>query len=178
MNPARKISPDADVSELSQEMERLLEFIEMHTPQQIKLCANFKPFIPDYIPTIGDIDAFVKVARLLTIQVPDPSKEDFLGLTDLDEPCANQSDPAVLDLQLRANAKQKISIQQVIRSIDGSEHVQIAAWISNMTQHNERVSHPAASYINPSPDIERLMQVWSEEIEAYLNEPVSSSFLL
>lgn len=31
---------------------------------------------------------------------------DDLGLRVLDEPCANQSEPAVLYLQLRANTKQ------------------------------------------------------------------------
>ena len=34
-------------------------------------------------------------------------KPDTLGLTVLDEPCAKQSDPVVLDLQLRAISKQQ-----------------------------------------------------------------------
>ena len=34
------------------------------------------------------------------------SKPDNLGLNVLDEPCAKQSDPVVLDLQLRAISKQ------------------------------------------------------------------------
>lgn len=53
----------------------------------------------DFIPAVGDIDAFIKVPR------PDGQK-DTLGLTVLDEPCTMQSDPAVLQLQLRAVAKQ------------------------------------------------------------------------
>jgi intraflagellar transport protein 46 len=58
-----------------------------------------KPFIPDYIPAIGDIDEFIKVPR------PD-GKPDDLGLKVLDEPSAKQSDSTVLQLQLRHTSKQ------------------------------------------------------------------------
>jgi intraflagellar transport protein 46 len=47
--------------------------------------STVKPFIPDYIPAIGDIDEFIKVPR------PD-GKPDQLGLGTLDEPAAKQSD--------------------------------------------------------------------------------------
>ena len=60
---------------------------------------RLKPFIPDYIPAVGDIDAFIKIPR------PD-GVADTLGLTILDEPALKQSDPTVLDLTLRAVAKQ------------------------------------------------------------------------
>ena len=59
---------------------------------------KLKPFIPDYIPAVGDIDAFISVPR------PDGVK-DKLGLAFVDEPCAKQSDPTVLDLQIRAVSK-------------------------------------------------------------------------
>ena len=55
---------------------------------------KLKPFIPEYVPAIGDIDAFLKVPR------PD-GKEDSLGLIVLDEPSSRQSDPHVLNLQMR-----------------------------------------------------------------------------
>ena len=32
-----------------------------YTPQSIELDYKLKPFIPDYIPAVGDIDAFLKV---------------------------------------------------------------------------------------------------------------------
>ena len=32
-----------------------------YTPQTIDLETRFKPFIPEYIPAVGDIDAFIKV---------------------------------------------------------------------------------------------------------------------
>ena len=32
-----------------------------YTPQAIDLDYKLKPFIPDFIPAVGDIDAFLKV---------------------------------------------------------------------------------------------------------------------
>ena len=51
------------------------------TPQQIDLENKLRPFIPEYIPAVGDIDAFLKVSR------PD-EKPEKLGLQILDEPRA------------------------------------------------------------------------------------------
>lgn len=57
-------------------------------------------FIPEYLPSIGQIDTFIKVPR------PD-GKPDGLGLTQLDEPATVESDRTVLELQLRAISKKK-----------------------------------------------------------------------
>ena len=71
-------------------------------PQDIILETKLKPFIPEYVPAIGDIDAFLKVPR------PD-GKEDALGLIVLDEPSSKQSDPHVLGLEMRYKSKQPIA---------------------------------------------------------------------
>ena len=47
-------------------MRDLFGYITKHRPQTIILDYKLKPFIPDYIPAVGDIDAFLKV------------KDDFL----------------------------------------------------------------------------------------------------
>lgn len=78
-----------------------------YTPQNVELEYKLRPFVPDFIPAVGDIDAFIKVAR------PD-GVNDGVGLNVLDEPCANQSEPAVLCLQLRASTKQS-SAKPVVR---------------------------------------------------------------
>ena len=50
-------------------------------------------------------------------QIPRPDqKSESLGLTVLDEPCAKQSDPTVLDLQLRAVSKQS-TMKQVVGDV-------------------------------------------------------------
>jgi len=45
------------------EIKELFHFILRYTPQTIELETRFKPFIPDYVPAVGDIDAFIKVQR-------------------------------------------------------------------------------------------------------------------
>lgn len=65
---------------------------------------KFKPFIPEFLPAVGDIDAFLKVIPPETTLSGDTFDENIvqLGLLVLDEPASNQSDPALLHLQLRA----------------------------------------------------------------------------
>ena len=75
------------------EISDLFGYIVKYRAQTIILDYKLKPFIPDYIPAVGDIDAFLKVGR------PD-REEDGLGLSVVDEPLAGQSDPAVLELTL------------------------------------------------------------------------------
>ena len=40
-----------------------------YTPQSIELDHKLKPFIPDFIPSVGDIDAFIKVTALAALVV-------------------------------------------------------------------------------------------------------------
>lgn len=57
----------------SPEIHDLLKYIERYKGKKIDLETKLKPFIPDYIPAIGDADEFIKVPR------PDGA-QDFLGL--------------------------------------------------------------------------------------------------
>ena len=47
--------------QVSSELKELFQHITRYTPQTIELETKLKPFIPEYIPAIGDIDAFLKV---------------------------------------------------------------------------------------------------------------------
>lgn len=58
----------------------------MYKPQTVDLETKLKPYVPDYIPTVGPIEDFLKPER------PDGAKE-LLGLAVLDEPCLDQTDP-------------------------------------------------------------------------------------
>lgn len=46
---------------VSTEVKELFKYITRFQPQNIELDFKLKPFIPEYIPAIGDIDAFLKV---------------------------------------------------------------------------------------------------------------------
>ena len=88
-----------------------------------------RPFIPEYIPAVGDMDPFIKVPR------PD-GKADNLGLVSLDEPASIQSDPTVLTLQLRAVSKSSgAGAPLLVRSIEHAEKdpKAINNWISSIS---------------------------------------------
>lgn len=79
---------DYDYSQLavSADLKELFEYIDRFKPTDLELQTKLKPFIPEYIPGVGDVDAFIKV--------PAPgNKQDLLGLKVLDEPAARQTDP-------------------------------------------------------------------------------------
>jgi len=55
----------------SAEITELFQYISRYRPHDIELETKLKPFIPDYIPAVGEVDAFLKVPR------PDGVKEVF-----------------------------------------------------------------------------------------------------
>ena len=47
---------------VSEEVRELFNYIGRYKPHNIELETKLKPFIPEYIPSIGEIDAFLKVS--------------------------------------------------------------------------------------------------------------------
>lgn len=85
--------------------------------QNLNLDFKFKPFVPDFIPAVGDIDAFLKVVPPDVAINGEAYQTDlsYLGLTVLDEPAATQSDPALLHLQLRASSVNVSHTKNLVR---------------------------------------------------------------
>ncbi|KAI8923440.1 intraflagellar transport complex B protein 46 C terminal-domain-containing protein [Entophlyctis helioformis] len=158
---------------LKEEIKQLLDYIARYSPQEQDLEPELKPFIPDLIPAIGDIDAFIKIPRV-------DQKPDMLGLALLDEPAGAQSDPSVLDLHLRAVSKAGQAVPQVVRSLD-SENLRkdpkpIEAWIKNIKELHGKKPPPSVHYSRRMPDIEELMQVWPPELEeAFASTPLPNA---
>lgn len=142
----------------------VLSYVSAFQPTELELETKLKPFLPEYIPSIGDIDAFIKVPR------PD-GKPDNLGLVSLDEPAAKQSDPTILDLQLRAMSKTSGMQPAVVRSIENAEKnpKAVATWIDNVAALHLQKPKATVSYNKPMPDMDDLMQVWPSEFEEYLS---------
>lgn len=46
---------------MGSDLKELFQHIRRYTPQTIELDTKLRPFIPEYIPAVGDIDAFLKV---------------------------------------------------------------------------------------------------------------------
>lgn len=82
-------------------------------------------------------------------QVPRPDKkEEDLGLKFLDEPSSSQSDPTVLELQLRAMSKKLQYGDVVVRSIENASKnpVAIEKWIQSVSDLHR--SKPPPQVIN------------------------------
>ncbi|XP_011950919.1 intraflagellar transport protein 46 homolog isoform X1 [Ovis aries] len=185
---------------VSAEVKELFQYISRYTPQLIDLDHKLKPFIPDFIPAVGDIDAFLKVPR------PD-GKPDNLGLLVLDEPSTKQSDPTVLSLWLTENSKQhNITQHMKVKSLEDAEKnpKAIDTWIESISElHRSKppaTVHYTRTYgswpllakiadvkimvylvfllsqllqtlgLGPMPDIDTLMQEWSPEFEELLGK--------
>ncbi|XP_018495272.2 intraflagellar transport protein 46 homolog [Galendromus occidentalis] len=150
---------------VSAELKTLFKLINSYTPQTIELDNKLRPFIPDLIPAVGDIDAFIKIP-------PPDNNDDFLGLKVLDEPCAKQSDPTVLNMQLRATTKQssaKTAALLVKCLEDAHEHPkQIEEWVTSIEKLHQSRPTPTVHYSRPMPDVESLMQEWPPEVEEAL----------
>eukprot|EP00051_Salpingoeca_urceolata_P034170 m.23809 g.23809 ORF g.23809 m.23809 type:complete len:363 (+) comp7301_c0_seq1:251-1339(+) len=149
--------------QVSSEVKELFSWISRYTPQVHDLDTKLQPFIPDYIPAVGDIDAFIKIPR------PD-RKETELGLEVLDEPCAAQSDGTVLDLHLRTISKTAPSKGVAVKSVpDAENHTKaIESWVSSITELHRQKPPQNVHYSAPMPDIEDLMQEWPEQFEKIL----------
>ncbi|XP_020707474.2 intraflagellar transport protein 46 homolog [Athalia rosae] len=155
---------DFEDLQVSAEIKELFENIVRFSPQKIDLDYKLIPFVPDYIPAVGDIDAFIKVPR------PD-GIADKVGLMVLDEPCANQSDPAVLHLQLRSHSKSAgPATQAVIKRIEDPEKKakSIEKWIDDMNQLHRSRHPPTVQLSKPMVDIDALMQQWPAEVDEKL----------
>ena len=78
---------------VSDEVKYIFKYISRYRPVHPSLDTRFKPFIQDYIPAVGDIDAFIKLPR------PD-GNEELLGKTNLDEPAAQVTNYIALNYVL------------------------------------------------------------------------------
>ena len=130
----------------------------------MQLDTKLKPFIPSYLPSIGEVDAFLKVNR------PDNLPEE-LGLSVMDEPTTKGVDKYILEMELAETTKTKIDKFNV-KSIQDAEKKpnEISDWINKIGDLQKRKVPTEVNYENKMPDIEGLMQVWPEKEEMKFKE--------
>jgi len=153
---------DMEHLNVSAEIKELFQYIQRYKPHDVELESQLKCFIPDYLPSVGQIDAFLKVPR------PDGVSAE-LGLKVLDEPAAVQSDSTVLELQMRAISKKQHG-EASIRSIDdpSKNPKEIQRWIDSINDLHRSKPPMQVNYTKTMPEIEPLMQVWPEDFEEVL----------
>ena len=156
-------NPDdyADLN-VSADVRDLFQYIGRYAAHEVELESTLKCFVPDYIPAVGEMDAFLKVPR------PDGQK-DNLGLQVLDEPAAAQSDATVLELQLRAVSKKQHG-DVAVRSIENAAKnpQEIDRWIKAIEDLHRSKPPPQVHYRKAMPDIDKLMEEWEPEFEELL----------
>eukprot|EP00882_Tetradesmus_deserticola_P012332 GHRQ01013071.1.p1 GENE.GHRQ01013071.1~~GHRQ01013071.1.p1 ORF type:complete len:227 (+),score=73.24 GHRQ01013071.1:1075-1755(+) len=143
----------------------MFKYIGKYRPPTVDLPTRLKPFIPEFIPATGGTDEFIKVPR------PD-GRPDYLGLKVLDEPAAVQSDPTLLNLQLKQLSKDtpgtRLEVVGCIEHGDKDRRQRLATWISSIADLHKSKPAAAVHYSRPMPDLEVLMQEWPPELEAAL----------
>jgi intraflagellar transport protein 46 len=151
------------------EVKELFQYIERYKPQEVELNTQLRCFIPEYIPAIGEMDSFIKIPRA-------DGREDELGLKVIDEPAAYQSDPVILELQLRAGIKRSQLGEVSVRSVDNAAKnpQAIQGWVDSIKETHRIKPPPQVHYRKNMPDIENLMDQWPDEFEAFLEAAQAS----
>ena len=165
-------SQNDNQDKLAPDLIQLFQCINEYKPKEIKIEieSKLKCFLPPYIPSVGEVDPFIKVPR------PD-KKQDGLGLVVIDEPSSKQSDAAVLELQLRAQMKKKMrnvgagGSAAKIRCIENASKNphDIDKWIRSVQDLRE--SKPVLAevqYKDPSimPSLHQMMHPFPSELQA------------
>ena len=187
---------DYDYLNVSSDIKELFQHIERFQFQDVELDTVLQCFIPDYIPTVGEMFNSLTVPPLPSLKL-EGGKEDEeegkggdhtrkgkagstaehstmgedLGLRMLAEPSTKQSDPTVLELQLRALSK-KSHGDVMVRSIEDAQNnpKAIEQWIENVEELHRTKPQTQVHYHFPMPEIETLMDVWPEEVEEVLSK--------
>uniref|UniRef100_A0A0N5AKL8 Intraflagellar transport protein 46 homolog n=1 Tax=Syphacia muris TaxID=451379 RepID=A0A0N5AKL8_9BILA len=146
-------------------LKEIMDNAEAYVPKDIDIESDLVPFTLEYVPAIGEVDPFLSIPR------PD-QVNDNLGLTVLDEPAVEQTDPAIFDLRLRNEAKDVRVAEAPVKKLANAERktAEIDQWINNIKVLIKSIKKPSdiVRYSNPMPDIERLMQEWPAAIEDLL----------
>jgi intraflagellar transport protein 46 len=149
----------------SPELAQLFSLISKFQPPPLELSPHCKPFLPSLVPAIGAIDAFIKVPR------PD-GEQDPLGLTVLDEPTIGCSNPQILRMQLREKfgvVGQNDSDSYIGFISNPSHNVKsLTSFLESYDEISRNRAAPTMNYTYKMPDLEELMQVWPDDMDAAL----------
>ena len=148
---------------VGEDIRDLFDYILRYVPQKLELDSKLKPFIPEFIPAVGDIDAFIKVESDNPLE---------LGLTVLDEPTARQSDPNIMELQLRSLSKRTSGrasqVKKVVNLDQAEDNKVVQKWIKDIDDLHRSKPPPTVQYSKQMPDIDLLMAEWPQELDTLL----------
>jgi len=143
----------------------LFQYIERYKPQKIDLETKLKPFIPDYVPAVGEVDAFLKMPK------PSGEKED-LGINMLDEPALNCEDKTVLELKYVQTKNVVRAVPMQVDSIEGADKKskEVNRWINSVQDLHKTRPPPTVNYSKQMPDFDQLMSELNPQMESAIKD--------
>nr|CAG4711382.1 unnamed protein product [Naegleria fowleri] len=171
---------------ISNELKELFTYINRYKPHEIELDTKLKPFIPDYMASVGELDPFLKIKR------PDLKEDelDDLGLKVIDEPNPIQSDPTVVTLDLTYQMKGDMTAanitsnthsesvllsgismkkpETIIKSVESGNDKLIQKWINDIRELHKKKPPPTVQYSKVNVDFTQLIQAWPDAFEEEL----------
>ncbi|GMS88656.1 hypothetical protein PENTCL1PPCAC_10831, partial [Pristionchus entomophagus] len=153
---------------LNTDEKMLISYFESFQPEEIILDTLYAYIPVDYLPAVGEPDPFIKIPR------PDMI-DDNTGLAYLDEPAVKQSDPVIVDMQMRTTVKDMdkqhvepdaVPMKKLERADQNKE--EIDKWIENIKELHRTRPTMSVHYSQKMPDVEKLMQEWPEDVERKL----------
>lgn len=98
--------------------------------------------------------------------------DNKLGLIILDEPSAKQSDPVVLEMQIRSKSKHGHAKSVIVKSIQDvrKDPKAIDNWCKSIADIRKTQPPPTVHYSRNMPNMDQLMQEWPPEFEELLKE--------
>ncbi|CAD6999495.1 unnamed protein product [Ceratitis capitata] len=149
---------------IHQELKDIFPYILKYTPQSIETPYRLQPFIPDFVPSVGDVDAFLKVT-IPPLVKPQRQQEinEFLnkmGIYLLDEPSGEQSEPSLLNMKLRSvltgsGANARNTSASLIPTAKSAK--EIDKWINEVEKLHMTQT---VNDVQPRKDIEPLLINW------------------
>merc|ERR1712168_188183 len=144
--------------DVNDDIKHVFELITAYQPQTVEIETRLYPFVPDFIPSVGDIDPFIKIPR------PD-GIDDGAGLLWVDEPSPEeQTDPGALELKLQTRHR-GITPQASVRRVKPHDENALNKWIDSVREIHTSAPAPSVQYSGPVPDIEKLMEAWPTELQ-------------
>ncbi|XP_055599494.1 intraflagellar transport protein 46 homolog isoform X2 [Uranotaenia lowii] len=151
------------------EVKDLFQYITRFSPQRVNIDYKLRIFVPDFIPSVGDIDAFLKVNSPPFI---DEKKKKLmtehirkLGLETLDEPCGDQSDRVLLQMKMRSIFTKPLETPSAI----AKSPKDIDRWITEIQALKANQSTQNVNALKSTVNIDSLMSEWPEEVEKMLD---------
>lgn len=157
---------------VTDEIKELFTYIDAYQPVDLEIDTPLHCFMPPYVCSVGEPDPMVKIPR------PD-GVDDGVGTVILDEAIpSKQSNPAVLELQLRNSDRGGGKTNNVVRSVSNvTQHTnEITQWIQSVEEihaedhitANKQQPKPEVRCRNKMPDVQELLQAWPKDINEEL----------